>query len=388
MDRLRGINLGGWLLMEGYLLGGRNIAEHEFKAVFRKECGRKELNAWETAFRRYFITESDIARISSWGANCIRLPFNCRLIEKSAFRYDQEGIGYLETVLKWAAKYELKVILDLHAAPGAQNHDWHSDSNGQALLWQKRSYRERTIALWETLAARLKGYEALYGYDLLNEPVVPASRLKLLSSFYAQLIKKIRKIDDCHVLFVEGNQWATQVDFLEDLLGPQVHLSIHAYAPLEYTFNFRPYRCYPGKSQGDSWNRDTVYKYLLPYYEFSRKVKVPVLVGEFGINWRSGFYGEKEYLADFLDACEAFGFNYTYWTYKSVKMAQFPDGVYQYLDNPCFVRREGPLTGWENYPRAWKTRKKELIGSWSTESYCLNEVLAGILNNYFRRGKR
>ena len=40
---MKGVNLGGWLLMEGYILGGRIIAETTFKNGFKKHHEQKAL---------------------------------------------------------------------------------------------------------------------------------------------------------------------------------------------------------------------------------------------------------------------------------------------------------------------------------------------------------
>ena len=37
---LKGVNLGGWLMMEGYMFGGRNTPEHEFRSSFEKAIGK------------------------------------------------------------------------------------------------------------------------------------------------------------------------------------------------------------------------------------------------------------------------------------------------------------------------------------------------------------
>ena len=79
---LRGVNLGGWLMMEGYIFYGRNIPEKVFKAEFKKRYSRKELDNFTNLYRDNFIQESDFKNISSLGFNCIRLPFNYRLLEE------------------------------------------------------------------------------------------------------------------------------------------------------------------------------------------------------------------------------------------------------------------------------------------------------------------
>src|SRR3989338_7246544 len=76
---LKGFSLGGWLMMEGYMFGGRNTPEHEFKASFEKALGASALEDFLRSFRGAFIQESDISTIKSWGANCVRIPFNYRL---------------------------------------------------------------------------------------------------------------------------------------------------------------------------------------------------------------------------------------------------------------------------------------------------------------------
>ena len=154
--KIKGINLGSWFLMEGYILGGRNIPESLFKDRFKNIYGQKELEKFQRFFRDNFIQEEDFRNISRIGANTIRVPFNYRLIEKGPYSYSREGLSYLDKVFLWAKKYNLKIILDLHAACGAQNCDWHADSNGKAFLWRKKENRARTISLWQKIVERFK----------------------------------------------------------------------------------------------------------------------------------------------------------------------------------------------------------------------------------------
>src|SRR4030042_4909439 len=100
--KIKGFNLGGWLLMEGYILGGRNIAESVFKRRFIRCFGKKELDEFQERFRETFITREDFKRIAALGARCLRVPFHYRLIERRPYQYCEEGLKYLDNVFSWA----------------------------------------------------------------------------------------------------------------------------------------------------------------------------------------------------------------------------------------------------------------------------------------------
>lgn len=382
--KIKGVNLGGWLLMEGYILGGRNIPESEFKKEFKKIYGQEELKDFERIFRDNFIKEEDFKNISLMGANSIRVPFNFRLIEKKPFVYSQDGLSYIDKVLSWAEKYNLGVILDLHAASGSQNCDWHSDSQGKALLWEDETYQERTYSLWEEIASRFKDSPVLIGYDVLNEPVISNKYINRLKKFYQKVIRRIKAVDKKHSIFIEGNKWAQDIDFLKDLIESNISISIHTYQPLNYTFNFRPFYKFPGAIDGQLWNLRKMFEYLKPYADFSKRQKVKIYVGEFGINWRGGYWGELEWLESMLKVFEEFGFDYTYWTYKAVSQSSFPDGLYQYIPNNNFIRKEGPTLGWENYLLLWKKEKGKIMDFWQTKNCVANEQLIFKLKQFFR----
>ena len=120
----------------------------------------------------------------------------------------------------------------------------------------------------------------------------------------------------------------------------------------------------------------------------SRRNNVRIFAGEFGINWRENKYGELRWLDSVLKAFDQFGFDYAYWTYKAVANSHFPDGLYQLMPNSDFIRREGPLFGWENYIRMWKDRKDEIIKSWDTKNYTPNKKILATLKKYAERPKR
>ncbi len=360
-------------MMEGYILHSLNITEQVFKKNFAKTLGKTALSNFEKHFRENFIREEDFKTIARFGFNCIRLPFNCRLVEKSPYHYQNEGAACLDKAIRWAQKYGIYIILDLHAAPGAQNYDWHSDSLGTAQLWRRKDFQNRTIALWEFLADRYKNNPAVAGYDILNEAVT--DDVKTLNRFYKRLIKAIRSVDKNHILFVEGNRWAMDLDCLDTIDDDNYAFSIHTYLPMEFTFNLIPHLKYPIRAKGRRFDQSVMRKNLFHYAKISRKRSVPVYVGEFGVNVRQGNYGENLWLRDILQCFKELDFHWTYWTYKAVKNNVFPDGILSFTDNPPWVNRQGPALGWDHYSRCWPKQKYDMIASWQSEKFTVNKEI-------------
>lgn len=362
---LKGTNFGGWLMMEAYFMHAPNTAEQLMKKGFAKALGAKTLTEFEKAFRGNFITEEDMKTVAGWGFNCVRLPYNYRILPAE--------IGYLDRAVAWARKYGVYLMLDLHGAPGAQNHDWHSDSLGKAELWTKASNRRKAYQILEFIADRYKDETAVVGYDLLNEAVVsdPAQ----LNAFYRDAIKAIRGVDKKHILFIEGNRWGQDISILDEFKDDNWAYSIHFYEPLEFTFNFVPLLHYPLKSAQGVWDKDVMRRRMENYYLFAKERQRPVHVGEFGVNARGGIFGEHTYVRDIVNVFKEFGFHWNYWTYKAVKHYMFPDGIFSYYPNPAWVNRAGPVSGWNRWKDLWPKHKKEMTASWRTEEFTLNEKI-------------
>ncbi len=370
---LRGVNLGGWLMMEGYLLGGPNVPVRRLRRRWTARHGAASWAEFERDFQEAFIRSNDVSRIASWGFNCLRVPFHHRIVEERPFRIRREGLHRLDRLIRWARRAGVWVILDLHAAPGAQNHDWHSDSTGEAGLWDRPACRERTVWLWEVLARRYRGETAVAGFDLLNEPI-PGDPRRLVG-FYRRLIDRIRTIDPDRVLFIEGDRWATDLSGLEGISGDGLVLSVHFYEPLDFTFHFVPLLRYPGEE-----GRNTLLEMRFARYaRIAEKAGMPVLLGEFGLNARGGHFGETAWLTGVLDACRRYGFHWIHWTYKGVKNATFPDGILSLRANPPWVRRQGPRRGWETYEECWPRRRCAMRRSWRSEAFAVNPEILGPL---------
>lgn len=380
---LRGVALGGWLMMEGYMLAGPNIAEHVFKQKFTEKFGEKELDVFMDAWRSSFITEEDIKTISSWGCTCIRVPFNYRLIcpEKGPLEILKKGLSYLDKVIEWCEKHSIYCILDMHAAPGSQNHDWHSDSTGSCELFDNKEYWDKYLKLWDHLSKRYKDKEIIAGYDILNEPVVPHEKEPIVKKLYEDVIKVIRNNGDDHILFLEGNQWSQRIEFLTEIKDTNICYSTHYYEPLHYTFNFIRELTYPGTVEGEKWDINKIKERTSEYYNSITKKKTPIYVGEFGINARGDHYGETNWVKDVLTIFKENDYHWTYWTYKSMATHAFPDGIFRNLNNPPWVKREGPVYGMDNILDHWASSKEDIIKSWKTPDYTLNTPIQKLLSS-------
>lgn len=369
--------------MEAYITHAPNYPVLKLEREFQEAAGKKALAQFMKSFRDNFIREQDFKNLRQLGFNCIRLPFHYRLIEKSPYKYDKEGLAYLDKAARWAKEYQIWLILDLHAAPGAQNNDWHSDSFGEANFWKNKNFLSRVYALWEFLADRYRNHEWIAGYDLLNETVLNDARP--LNKFYKEVIKTVRSVDKNHILFIEGNRWAQDIECLEDFKDDNYALSVHNYAPLEYVFNFIPHLKYPLKGVSMKWGKDETRSLFKKHSAIAKQRRRPVFVGEFGVNYRGGLFGEDHWLWDSLNCFAEFGFHWAYWTYKAVKNNAHPDGIYSYYENPPWVHREGPLFGWDTYPKLWKSRHAEMIRSWHTENFRENPHVLRLLQGHAQK---
>ena len=148
--RLAGVGLGGWLNMENFITG-YPFTESAMRDALRRTLGEEGYARFFDRFLTAFFDEADARFLASIGLNSVRVPFHYRIFEDDArpFRLKEEGFALLDRVIDICAAAGVYVILDLHAAPGWQNHHWHSDNpTGRALFWRHPHFQDRVVHLW------------------------------------------------------------------------------------------------------------------------------------------------------------------------------------------------------------------------------------------------
>ncbi|HWZ90761.1 MAG TPA: cellulase family glycosylhydrolase, partial [Polyangiaceae bacterium] len=253
---LKGFGLGGWLVPEGYMLGnpGGKDSPRGIRAAIEAKISVAKASDFFATYQRNYVTEADIQAIARWGFNSVRLPLNANSLMPEAgqpkvapYRYDEAGFKPIDDLVRWCRAAGLYVILDLHAAPGAQSAHNIADSDGEARLWSEPEvYWPRTVDLWLELAARYRAEPLVIGYDLLNEPMLPGAEIghtsqsngpwaahdnRPLRALYVAITQALRAAGDHKIVFPEAGFWAMN---FKDLLPPwddNLVYSFHFYPP-------------------------------------------------------------------------------------------------------------------------------------------------------------
>ena len=239
---LRGMGLGGWMLMEGYMMQSSDVADtqHEFRQRLEDLMGVDNTNVFFDKWLENHVTKADIDSLSSWGFNSVRLPMHYNLftlpIEEESIEGENtwltKGFTIIDELLQWCEENEVYLILDLHAAPGGQGanaaiSDYNSDLPS---LWESELNKNKTIALWKKLAERYKDKEWIGGYDLLNEVnwEMENDNEELLN-LYKDITTEIRAVDNNHIIFIEGNGFANDFNGLTPPWDDNMVYSFHKY---------------------------------------------------------------------------------------------------------------------------------------------------------------
>src|SRR5262245_4215591 len=199
---LKGINLGNWLLPEGYMFKFKSAnSPRLIYTVINQLVGEDEGNRFWREYRDNYITLDDIRFIKQSGLNSIRVPFSYRLFVSEGDPQTLDGPGYemLDRVVAWCKQEGLFAILDMHGAPGGQTGDNIDDSWGYPFLFESVESQELTAKIWRKLAARYAKEPTVIGYDLLNEPIAhyfEGDKLEpKLEPLYRRIVGAIREVD-------------------------------------------------------------------------------------------------------------------------------------------------------------------------------------------------
>lgn len=126
-NKIRGVNLGGWLVSEPWLMSTEWAKMQcsgkcsEFDCV--SALGQNEANKQFNDHYARWIQESDIQRIYDAGLNTIRIPigyWSFRDIVDSSEHFPVMDLQYLDKIIAKAASFGMFVVMDLHGAPGSQ----------------------------------------------------------------------------------------------------------------------------------------------------------------------------------------------------------------------------------------------------------------------------
>jgi endoglucanase len=234
---MRGVGLGGWLLPEGYMWGlptGAPQSPRQIEAFVTDLVGEDAADRFWTAYRARFITEADVTRIAAEGFDHVRLPMNARLLLHDTGVLRADGIAPVDQLVTWCRRHGIRVVLDLHGAPGGQTGTNIDDSPRGLpdLFIVGGAYRKQTIELWTALAARYRDEPVIAAYDLLNEPLPHEHADRYtddLVDLYRELTRAIRSIDGNHVLSYEGTRWATDWSAFTQAWDPNSLLQFHKY---------------------------------------------------------------------------------------------------------------------------------------------------------------
>jgi endoglucanase len=295
---LRGMGLGGWLVPEGYMIGTNSPYDSPsgFRTAVQSLVGTQGADQFFTAYRKYYVQRRDIDSLARWGFNSVRLPFPFGLLMSSGGVYLESGFAIIDSLLGWCEADRMYLILDMHCAPGGQNTINISDYQGPPCLWESATLQQWTAELWKEIARRYTSRQWIGGYDLLNETAYtfPNSNNKPLRDLFVRITDSIRTVDKNHIIYAEGNWYATDFSNLTPAWDANMAWSFHKY-----------------------WNDNSDPGSIIGFMNLRTTTNVPLWMGESGEN-------SNQWFADAIRMFEGRDIGWSWWTLKKTETIAAP----------------------------------------------------------------
>jgi endoglucanase len=208
--QLRGVNLGGWLVMEPWMTPADSGGLPDTYSIIQEldnRFGVAEEQSLIQTYQQSWITASDLANIKNAGFNAVRVPvwwgnfYPIANVSNSGWRSD--AFTELDWLVNNAASQGLYVIIDMHGVVGGQSTSDDTGQQNQNQYWSNGNDQGNTAWMWWQIANHYNGNPTVAGYDLINEPTGAPNNNAVISA-YEGLYNSVRSADPSHIIIIEG----------------------------------------------------------------------------------------------------------------------------------------------------------------------------------------
>ncbi|CAG8569297.1 5411_t:CDS:2, partial [Scutellospora calospora] len=204
------------------------VDEYTFTKFLGYEEAKRQLNRHWTSW----VTENDIEKLASYGLNHLRIPVGYWAFDKIPNEpFVTDSFKYLLKAVRWAKKYGLNVIVDLHAAPGSQNGFDNSGRQGP-IEWQNGDNIQRTLNVIKNITETFSIPEfksTVTFIGVLNEPKSIINNQ--FNKFFKDAYKIIREINNNILLLYDATflSFDDSIKFIDSSDFNHVVLDTHIY---------------------------------------------------------------------------------------------------------------------------------------------------------------
>ncbi len=304
---LRGVNLGSWLLMEGWMCPMDSSGLADNYSVIQTLDSRFGVAAEQSLIQTYqntWITTNDLDNIKALGMNYIRLPFWWGDVQTLGGTWRPDALAQMDWIVTNAWQRGIYTLIDFHGVPGGQSLSDDTGRANQNQYWMSSAYQNQTILIWSNVAAHFSGNPAVCGYDLINEPVGAPTQAAIWAA-YNSLYQTVRAADPDHIIVMEGAWSGTgtsgqQLNWQWDVLPPPTQFG---WTNVVYSMH-----AYPG---GSDTPANEVNKQVSDFTSH-QSWNIPCLIGEF--NWEDNTVSDWQYGTQQFNANNL---SWSDWSYKA-----------------------------------------------------------------------
>jgi endoglucanase len=242
------------------------------------------------------------------GFSAVRLPVRWSahagqsppyLISPAFFRRVDWAVGQ-------ALRRGLNVVVNVH-----HYHELNDAPHG---------HRDRFLALWAQIAAHYAGWSGRLYFELLNEPR-GAMTAGAWNELLPMALAAVRRRDPDRIV-IAGPARMNDIGALPELALPaddRLVVTIHYYAPFEFTHQGAPWIAGAHQWLGTSWSDDTgrqaVRDDLANAAAWAHEHGRPLFIGEFGTYARADMNSRQQWTKRVRLEAEFLGLSWCYWDF-------------------------------------------------------------------------
>ncbi|WPK23269.1 hypothetical protein PUMCH_000504 [Australozyma saopauloensis] len=257
-----GVNLGGCFVREKWMFENSMMGDEwnhktELQALKLEVGARNHDGARDFLenFWRGFMNDGDWDWIRSKGMNSVRVPIGYWNIDGGNFTGGTKFAPYADIYrnswqifkshfIEAAARFNISVLVDVHALPGGANADSHSGEEHTADFWWDEGKQGLMVDAVRFIARDLRGYNNISGIQIVNE-AMDVKPKDSLYRYYERAMRAIREEDNSVPVVISDGWWTPNfTGWIKNLQGDDQNFG--------FILDAHCYRMVTGEDKGKS----------------------------------------------------------------------------------------------------------------------------------------